>query len=516
VIETFERERLGDQAAPDPLLTTSGLTKRFPGVVAVDNVDLTVSPGEIVALLGQNGAGKSTLIQILAGAHAHGTYDGTITLSGRTFQPVDVAAAESAGVVLIPQEINVVPDLTVGENILLNGEPTRFGLVDRPALFAMARAVLREFGVDIDPRARMGALDLATQQLVVIARALSKRARLLILDEPTAALTETEAQRLFERMRSLRDRGVTCMFVSHRLAEVFAVADRILVMRDGRLRGDHQIQATTRDAIVAEMIGGSLVELRGRIPPQERIVLEVDHLTAFDPEEPVRKRVDDVSLSLRAGEILGLFGLIGAGCGSAAMALFGAWTGKTQSVIRIDGRRVTIDSPADAIRHGIGLLAQDRRATLIQDHSLSDNLVLASLPEISPNGFVDRDRKEIIARRYIDVLSIRTRSVHTRVANLSGGNQQKVQVGRWLAAGSRILILVDPTRGVDVGARAEINRLWQQLASEGYALLLVSSEAEELIEICHRVLVMRHGRIVSEFEGESATEEQLLSAAAGV
>ena len=221
------------------MLATRALTKRFPGVLAVDRVDLVVAAGEIVALLGQNGAGKSTLIQLLAGVHPHGSYDGEIALDGRPYAPANVAAAEAAGVVLIPQEVNVVPDLTVGENMFLNAEPRRYGLVDRPALVVRASEVLRDFGVDVDPRTRMGALDLATQQLVVIARALSKRARLLILDEPTAALTETEAQRLFDRMRTLRARGVACIFVSHRLAEVFAIADRILVMRDGRLHGDH-------------------------------------------------------------------------------------------------------------------------------------------------------------------------------------------------------------------------------------------------------------------------------------
>ena len=230
-------------------------------MLAVDAVDLVIHPGEIVALLGQNGAGKSTVIQILAGVHPHGSYDGAIAIDGRPFAPANVAAAEAAGVVLIPQEVNVVPDLTVAENMFLNAEPTRFGFVDRLLLHVRAGEMLRDFAVDVDPGARMGSLDLATQQLVVIARALSKQARLLILDEPTAALTETEAQRLFARMRTLRDRGVACIFVSHRLAEVFAVADRILVMRDGRLHGDHVAAQTSRDEVVAEMIGGAVTVL---------------------------------------------------------------------------------------------------------------------------------------------------------------------------------------------------------------------------------------------------------------
>jgi len=503
------------KSVEEPLLLTQGLTKRFPGVLAVDAVDLVIHPGQIVALLGQNGAGKSTVIQILAGVHPHGSYDGEIAIDGRPFAPVNVAAAEAAGVVLIPQEVNVVPDLTVAENVFLNNEPTRFGFVDRPLLHVRAGEVLRNFAIDVDPVARMGTLDLATQQLVVIARALSKQARLLILDEPTAALTEPEAQRLFARMRTLRDRGVACIFVSHRLAEVFAVADRILVMRDGRLQGDHDAARTTHDEVVAEMIGGTVTVLSPMGSARETLALEVDELTAYDIEDPERKRVDNLSFALHEGEILGLFGLLGAGCGTAAEAIFGAWPGRVEGRIRVTGEEVTIAHPADAIAHGLGLMPQDRRETLIHDHALSDNVVLASLPAVSPLGVLDIDRKRLVASEHVARLQIRTPSIDSRVATLSGGNQQKVQVARWLAAGSRVLLLVDPTRGVDVGARAEINRLWQALADEGYALLLISSEAEELVEVCNRVLVMRHGRLVSEHHGNDIAVGRLLHAAAG-
>jgi ABC-type sugar transport system ATPase subunit len=503
-------------AVAEPLLVTQGLSKRFPGVLAVDAVDLVIHPGQIVALLGQNGAGKSTLIQILAGVHPHGSYDGAITMDGRPFTPANVAAAEAAGVVLIPQEVNVVPDLTVAENVFLNNEPTRFGFVDQLLLQVRASEVLRAFAVDADPEGRMSALDLATQQLVVIARALSKQARLLILDEPTAALTEPEAQRLFARMRSLRDRGVACIFVSHRLAEVFAVADRILVMRDGRLQGDHVAAQTSRDEVVAEMIGGAVTALSPVGSARETLALEVDKLTVYDSDDPERKRVDDLSFALHEGEILGLFGLLGAGCGTAAEAIFGAWPGRVEGRIRVAGVEVTILDPADAIAHGLGLMPQDRRETLIHDHGLSDNVVLASLPAVSPHGVLDLDRKRLVAGEYVARLQIRTPSIDARMATLSGGNQQKVQVARWLAAGSRVLLLVDPTRGVDVGARAEINRLWQSLAADGYALLLISSEAEELVEVCDRVLVMRHGRLVGEHRDDDIAVGRLLHAAAGV
>jgi D-xylose transport system ATP-binding protein len=503
--------------ASAPLLVTRALTKRFPGVLAVDDIALEIHEGEIVALLGQNGAGKSTVMQILAGVYAHGSYDGTIELDEKPFAPESVAAAEAAGIVLIPQEVNVVPHLTVGENMFLNDEPGRFGFVDRLGLFVRAKEVLREFDVDVDPRARMGSLDLATQQLVIIARALSKRARLLILDEPTAALTETEAHRLFAWMRALRARGVACIFVSHRLAEVFAIADRILVMRDGRLRGNHRIEQTSRGEVVAEMIGGTLTPLQqvGERRKREAVALAVEGLTVFDADEPARKRVDDLGFALHEGEILGLFGLLGAGCGPAAVALFGAWPGQVEGRVRIGGEGVAIDRPSDAIGHGLGLLSQDRRETLIHDHSVEDNIVLASLAAISPRGILDLDRKRLLAQEYVTRLQIRAPSVSARVATLSGGNQQKVQIARWLAAGSRVLLLVDPTRGVDVGARAEINLLWQALADEGFALLLISSEAEELVEVCHRVLVMRHGRLGDELHGDDITVGRLLHAASG-
>jgi D-xylose transport system ATP-binding protein len=513
---TDQASARGEATAAPPLLSTRGLTKRFPGTVAVDGVDLLLRPGEIVALLGQNGAGKSTLIQILAGAFPHGSWEGAIEVEGGPFAPASVAAAEAAGVVLIPQEIAVLPDRSVAENMLLNAEPGRFGLVDPVATVAHAGAALRAFGVEADPRARMGDLDLATQQLATIARALAKRAKLLILDEATAALTEAEAQRLFERMRALRDRGVACVFVSHRLGEVFAVADRILVMRDGRLRGDHAVHQTTRAAVVAEMIGGAPVELApvGRARPE--VALRVDGLSVRDPGSPGRLRVDGLSFELHRGEVLGLFGLLGAGCGPAATALFGAWPGPVAGRVFVDGAPAALQTPAAAIAHGVGLVAQDRRAALVRDQSLASNVVLASLPAVSPRGWLDRDRTALVAREAVARLSIRAPSIDAPVGTLSGGNQQKVQVARWLAAGSRVLLLVDPTRGVDVGARAEIQRAWQGLAAEGYALLLVSSEAEELVEVCHRVIVMRRGRAVAEVRGADLAADRLLQAAAGV
>jgi ABC-type sugar transport system ATPase subunit len=513
-----------------PLLEGRGLYKRFAGVVAVAGLDFTLRGGEILALLGRNGAGKSTLMQMLAGVHARGSWEGEMTLAGRPFHPASVAEAEARGVALVPQEVNVVGELSVAENMFLHAEPRRFGLVDQPARLAAAGRALRDFDVEVDPAAPMASLDLATQQLVVIARALSKDARVLILDEPTAALTERESQRLFVRMRALRARGVSCLFVSHRLAEVFAIADRILVMRDGRVAGQFDSTPSStpgaRDQVVQAMLGASAsiettapaVAVREAAAPvaEDPPALEVRDLVAHDPGDRRRPPVDGVTLSLRRGEILGLFGLLGAGCGELALAIYGAWPGRVEGQLRRNGRPLRVRRPRDAVAAGIGLVAQDRRDSLIAEHSVAENLVLASMASLGRLGLLDVTAMRQRAALYLERLAIKAPDVDTPVGALSGGNQQKVQVARWLAAAVQVLLLVDPTRGIDVGARAEIDRLWRALAAEGHALLLVSSEAEEIAGLCHRTVVLRNGRVAGELPRADTSEERLLRMAAGV
>ena len=503
-------------AGAAPVLSARRLTKRFPGVVAVDGVDLEIEPGRIVALLGPNGAGKSTFIQVVAGVHPAGSYEGEMALGGAPYRPGSVEDAERAGVVLIPQEVNVVPEMTVGQNMFLNAEPTRFGLIDWPGLYAAASRELAGFDVDVPATERMGVLDLATQQLVIIARALSKRARLLILDEPTAALTESETLRLFERLRALRERGVAIIFVSHRLSEVFAIADRILVIRDGRLTGDHRVGDVSRDQVIGEMVGamGSSGARRARHPGEP--VLEVADLTVADPQRAGRDRVTDASLTVRAGEIVGLFGLVGAGCSALVQGVFGATGGHVSGSLRLLGSPYQPSTPSAAVARGLGLMSQDRRESLVADHSIADNMVLASLDAIARLGFLDVERKRAIARDQTVALRIRAPSIDTVVRSLSGGNQQKVQVARWLVAGTRVLLLDDPTRGVDVRARAEIHALLADLADAGCGLLWVSSDAEELVDVADRIVIMRHGRVAVELSAAEATESRLLAEAAGV
>lgn len=497
------------------VLVSTGLTKLFPGVRALDNVDFSIAPGEIVALLGQNGAGKSTLIQIFAGAHAAGSYEGSVIFDGRPHQPIDVAQAEAAGVALVPQEVNIVPDLTVAENLSLNNEPMRWGIVDVSKRLLQAKEALAGFNIDVDPACPMSSLDLATQQLIVIARALAKKARLLILDEPTAALTEHESLRLFDRMRSLKKRGVAIIFVSHRLAEVFAISDRVVVMRDGRICGRHRVADVTRGDVVAEMIGDAMgisEFVTSRKPGNS--ALEARNLNVFEIEG--RRRVNGLNLVVRKGEVVGLFGLLGAGCAEAALAIYGAWKGKREGTILIDGIEKTIRSPDEAVSLGLGLMAQDRRDCLIGDQSIGANIGIASLDRIVRHGVLDVAAGRRRARDQVDTLHIKATSIDDEVQTLSGGNQQKVQIARWLAASTRILIMVDPTRGVDVGARREIKRIWLDLSAKGHAILLASTDAEELVDACDRVVVMSHGHQVGELSGLELTEKNLMRMATDV
>ena len=373
-----------DRSRDHPVLEAADLSKQFPGVRALDHVSFSIAPGEIVALLGQNGAGKSTLIQIFAGAHAAGSYTGTVSFAGQPFAPLNVADAEAVGVALVPQEVNIVPDLTVAENITLNDEPTRWGVLDIGERQRRARAALAGFSLDFDPDLPMSSLDLASQQLVVIARALAKKARLLILDEPTAALTESESLQLFERMRALKSAGVAIIFVSHRLAEVFAISDRIVVMRDGRIRGRHRHQRRLapgdrrRDG---RRDGRRRRQARAIAAALGETMLEVRGLGVFEPEG--KMRVSGLDLAVRKGEVVGLFGLLGAGCIEAALAIYGAYPGRREGTILVDGAEVAIDSPDQAVALGFGLMAQDRRDCLIGDQSVADNIGIASLDKVA-------------------------------------------------------------------------------------------------------------------------------------
>ncbi len=478
-------------------LAAHRVTKRFQRTLAVDDLSFELGEGEVVALLGENGAGKSTIISVLAGLFG-GDFDGELTVGDEPYEPSNVEDAERRGIVLIAQEINVVPELTVAQSLFLGHEPRRWGLVDHLAMRRDASTILADFDVDVDPVRPIGSLDLARQQLVMIARSLHKDAKILILDEPTAALTGAEADRLFDRLRTYRERGTTCIFVSHRLAEVFAIADRILVLRDmlGMTSG---VRAVPPAIVDRSHLGISVRDLTVRSADRSRRIL-----------------LDQVSLDVRGGEIVGVFGLVGSGVGVVGQSLFGAWRGEVDGRIEIDGRAVRIRSPRDAITHGVGFITQDRRDALVGIHSVAENMAMASLDRFGDGPFLDNAELRTEARRWIDQLDIRTPDETAPVSTLSGGNQQKVQVARWLVADTPILILDDPTRGVDVGARAEIHGILAGLARSGKALLLVSSDASELLAVCARVLVIWDGRIAGEVETAESSESELLEIASGL
>jgi ABC-type sugar transport system ATPase subunit len=486
-----------------PRLELRDVSKSFPGVKALERVSLEVQPGEVHALLGENGAGKSTLGKIIAGVYARD--EGAVLLDGSPVGDINEAKAAELGIGIVHQEGSLVRTLSIADNIFAGRQPTRsFGRIDVPQMVARSRGLLEQLGVDIDPRAKVATLSSAQAQVVEIAKALSQDLRLLILDEPTAALTLTESELLFEMLRRLKASGVSIVYVSHRLAEIFVVCDRVSVLKDGRLSGTRDVGSTSTDELIRLMVGREVTLSRqqnDRTPGSA--VLVVENLSA----EPF---VRDASFSVRAGEIVCLAGLVGSGRSEACEAVFGA-RARSGGEIRIRGEAAAFRSPTDAIAAGIGMAPEDRKeAGLFLTMDVASNISVAALDQVSEGGRIAPAKSEALARRFIDELHIVTPSVRTRLENLSGGNQQKVMLAKWLALDPSVLIVDEPTRGVDVGARAEIYRLLRTLAAKGVALLVVSSDLPEVLALADRIVVMADGRTVGELDGASADEEAVL------
>lgn len=488
----------------------SGIRKAFPGVQALDSVDLDVQPGEVHVLLGENGAGKSTLMQILAGACPRD--EGALELDGRVVSIGSPRDARALRIAVIQQELQLVPELSVAENVLLGRLPHRFGVVDRVALTRQAATALAPLDAGIDVRQRAGALRLGAQQLVEIARALSTDAQLLVLDEPTSALTDRETTRLFAVLRSLTARGVSVIYISHRLDEIFTVGHRVTVLRDGRSVATMRLAETDRRTLIRAMTDREVTETTSRPlapsnPPRaER--LAVRGLST-------RGMLHDVSLHVHAGEIVGVAGLLGAGRTEVARAIFGLDPIRA-GTIAIDGRPLARHTPRDAIASGLGFVTEDRkREGLLLDRSLQENIALPVLRSLSRWGVMRRSAERSLATGFIDALRIRTPTVRQPVRSLSGGNQQKVVLAKWLATGARVLLLDEPTRGVDVGAKAEMHALIRRLASQGVAILLLSSDLPELLALANRTYVMRDGRVVGELHGDAQSAEHVMALAVG-
>ncbi len=499
-----------------PLLEMKNITKEFPGVKALDGVTLDLRAGEFHALVGENGAGKSTLMKILSGVYPAGTYGGEISVGGETKQFKTVRNAENAGISTIFQELSLVKELTVGENIFLGKEPSRFGVINWTELYRKAGKLLDDLHLLINPKTPVGNLGIGSQQLVEIAKALSQDARILVLDEPTAALTEREVETLFGILRDLKSRGVGMIYISHKLGEVFEMSDRITVLRDGRTVGTSETKDLSIEKVIAQMVGREV----GDIFPERRhefgeTALEVKNLSAFDAETN-KKLVDDVSFNVRKGEVLGISGLMGAGRSELLMTIFGAWQGKASSEIFVEGRRVSIDSPSEAIENGIGFVTEDRkRFGLILEQTISNNMTLAGLKRIGGAFLTNRMSESVAAQKSMKDLRVKANSPLTVAGTLSGGNQQKVVLAKWLLTNPKILFLDEPTRGIDVGAKQEIYADINELAATGLAIVLVSSELPEVLGLSDRVLVLHEGKLTGEFSEAEATPEKVMAAATG-
>ncbi|MDD9973098.1 MAG: ATP-binding cassette domain-containing protein [Candidatus Poribacteria bacterium] len=545
-----------------PLLQMQAITKDFPGVRALDNVSFEVRPGEIHALCGENGAGKSTLIKILGGVYPYGTYEGQLYINGSEQQFHTVRDAERAGIAIIHQELALIPEMTVAENIYLGKEPCQFGTIDRHRLYHEAGELLSQFGLTIPLHKPVHELGIGQQQLVEIAKALghslqahiqqrrslqahiqqrrslqahiqqrhslqSGNALLLVLDEPTAALTESEVEILRQILTQLREKGVACIYITHKLKEIFQIADRVTVLRDGKTVATQSVESPecTEEALISQMVGRELTALfpKRRTNPtaengasQEEIALRVKNLSTYPPEPP---RLKDISFEVQRGEILGIAGLMGAGRTELISTIFGAYEGRWNGEIVIDGSAVQIHSPWEAIQHGMALVSEDRkRYGLLLDVDVVRNMTLASLglgSDITSYGLIDQNTAFQKSEHYVDSLQIKTTSLNVPVNHLSGGNQQKVVLGKWLMTHPKVLFLDEPTRGIDVGAKAEIHALMAKLAEEGVAIVFVSSELPEILGMSDRVLVLHEGEITGEFLNDNLTQEDILRCAAG-
>ena len=560
-----------------------GITKDFPGVRALDNVSFEVNRGEIHALCGENGAGKSTLIKILGGVYSSGTYEGQLHINGIAQQFHTVRDAEHAGIAVIHQELALIPEMTVAENIYLGKEPQRnvklrqilprrmpgechtgkparasyrwfafiplidahsdvdlwakFGIIDKQRLYHDAGQLLSQFGLTLPLDRPVYELGIGQQQLVEIAKALERsfqanisasgNSLLLVLDEPTAALTESEVEMLRKILTQLREKGVACIYITHKLKEIFQIADRVTVLRDGKAVATQSIESPecTEEVLISQMVGRELTAFfpKRQSPSSsedssspEAAALRVEDLSTYPSEPP---QLEEVSFEVRRGEILGIAGLMGAGRTELISTIFGAYSGKWRGKVFIDGVPVQIHSPYQAIQHGLGLVSEDRkRYGLLLDVDVVRNMTLASLgasSDLVSYGVIDDNAASQKSEQYVDSLQIKTTSLNVPVNHLSGGNQQKVVLGKWLMTQPRVLFLDEPTRGIDVGAKAEIHALMVKLAQEGVAIVFVSSELPEILGMSDRVLVLHEGKITGEFINDNLTQEDILRCAAG-
>ncbi|WP_395747568.1 sugar ABC transporter ATP-binding protein [Prosthecobacter sp.] len=499
------------------ILSAYNITKRFPGVTALKDVSFDLKEGEIHALCGENGAGKSTLIKLLSGIHPHGSYEGRFDVNGEEAKFATIKDAEKAGIAVIYQELALVEEMTVAENIFLGREPRRWGVfIDWPRMYREAQALLNRFKVNLDPAAPVRTLGVGQKQLVEIIKALAKNSKILILDEPTAALAEHEVLILLDILRDLRQRGIASIYISHKLDEVFGVADRITVLRDGSTVGTKDAADTSKAEVIRQMVGRELGDLfpRRTTHPGE-VILRADSLSVADAETGAT-RLQDISFELRAGEVLGIGGLMGAGRTELLMHLFGAWGRPVSGSVSLNGQPLSGLTPETIIQRGLVLASEDRRRYgLHLEQEIGFNLSLSSLGAVTRGGFIQRNAEIRRNQSMFASLRVKATGLEAIVGRLSGGNQQKVVLGKALLTEPTVILLDEPTRGIDVGAKLEIYEIVNQLTAAGKAVILVSSELPELIGMSDRILMLNEGRVGGSFTRAEATQEKLMAAAMG-
>lgn len=500
------------------VLQMENITKKFYAVTALENVSLSLQEREILALVGENGAGKSTLMKILSGSYPSASFEGSIKINENPVSFTSTRDAEQQGIEMIYQEISLHTDLSVAENIFLGNLPKRRikAFVDKRKMISLAKEAIDLIGLDVDVLELVGRLSTSQQQLVSIAKAIYRQPKVLVLDEPSSALTLTETKRLLDILRSLKEKGISCIYISHKLDEVFEIADRLVVLRDGKAVSEYRREDIKADKVIEDMVGREIENMypKTRVPITEEL-LRVENFTILS-RVPSKNLLENVSFTLHAGEILGLGGLVGAGRSELVNAIFGN-DPRVSGNVYIEGKLISEDSPKSAIQQGLGLLTEDRKKSgFVGTMNIRENISLASLQKIKGSVFIRKGKEKKITRQQFDKLNIKAPDIETNIMNLSGGNQQKAVLAKWLMADARVLILDEPTRGIDIGAKVEIYKIMEELVKKGVGIIMISSELPELIAMCDRFIVFYKGKVRGEFDRESISEEKYMQAATGM
>ncbi|WP_068675109.1 multiple monosaccharide ABC transporter ATP-binding protein [Oceanobacillus sp. Castelsardo] len=499
------------------ILEMKQITKTFPGVKALDDVNLQVQEGEIHALIGENGAGKSTLMKVLSGVHPYGTYEGDIIYKGNRCEFKNINDSEKMGIVIVHQELALIPELSIAENIFLGNETAKKGIINWNRTFINTRELLGKVGLHVEPEEQIKNIGVGRQQLVEIAKALAKEVQLLILDEPTAALNEKDTENLLQLLLEFKKQGITSILISHKLKELFQVSDYITVLRDGKTVSSYSLKEgnVTEKRIIKDMVGRDLSNLypdrNHKI--EDHVVFEIKNWSLYHPLDSERKMLHDVHLRVRRGEIVGLAGLVGAGRTELAMSIFGKSYGKkiTGQLFK-DGQEVVFNNVDQAIKHGVAYVSEDRKEYgLILIDSVKNNLTLSNLRKLSNKSRIDENQEVVEAEKLQEKMNIKTPTIFQTVNNLSGGNQQKVVLGKWIFTEPDVLLLDEPTRGIDVGAKYEIYKIINDLAEQGKAIMMISSELPELLGMCDRIYTLSEGRITGDHDTSDATQESLMT-----